>query len=59
MVLRIFSYRNKHFAKIFLLILATAALLFAMFVVCRFIYLQRFLIYTETGVELNYEQEYL
>lgn len=54
--MRIFSYRNKHRAKLLLLILAAAAVVLGLFVLCRFIYLQRFLVYTEDGVQLNYEQ---
>ncbi len=55
--MRIFSYRNKHRAKLLLLILAAAALLYGIFVLCRFIYVQRFLVYTDTGVELDYDQD--
>lgn len=55
--MRIFSYRNKRRAKILLAVLGGIVLV--VFVACllRFIYLQRFLVYTDNGVELNYAQD--
>lgn len=55
--MRIFSYRNKQRAKILLLVLGAAVLVYGIFVLCRFIYLQRFLVYTDSEVQLNYEQD--
>jgi len=53
---RIFSYRNKRKAKQFLLILAVAAAILAAFCVLRFIYLQRFLVFENGSVKLDYQQ---
>jgi len=55
--LRILSYRNKKRAKIVLLVLAAAIAVFILFVACRFVYLQRFLVYSDQKVTLNYEQD--
>lgn len=55
--MRIFSYRNKHRAKILLLVLGAALLAYGIFVLCRFIYVQRFLVYTDSEVQLNYDQD--
>jgi len=54
---RIFSYRNKRAAKHLLLFLGIAALVFLMFFVIRFIYLQRFLVYSNGTIQLNYNQQ--
>lgn len=54
--MRIFSYRNKRRAKhllIFLLVLLAA---FIFFCLIRFIYLQRFLVYQDGKVSLDFEQ---
>ncbi len=55
--MRIFSYRNKRRAKMFLLVLGAAILVLALVCLFRFIYLQRFLVYTPDGVQLNYDQD--
>ena len=55
--MRILSYRNKKRAKIVLLVLAAAIAVFILFVACRFVYLQRFLVYSDQKVTLNYEQD--
>lgn len=55
--MRIFSYRNKKRAKYGLLVLAVAALVVLLLVLCRFLYIQRFLVYTDTEVTLDYEQD--
>lgn len=55
--MRIFSYRNKKRAKTALLILAALLAVLILFVICRFVYLQRFLVYTDQEVTLNYEQD--
>jgi len=54
---RIFSYRNKRRAKQFLIFAAVILAVYLMFCVCRFIYLQRFLVYSDDKVTLDYEQE--
>ncbi len=55
--MRLFSYRNKQRAKVALIVLAVILGILLGFVVCRAIYLQRFLVYSETDVRLNYEQD--
>ena len=54
--MRIFSYRNKRIAKIAALVLAGILGLFFIFCVGRFIYLQRYLVYSDGSVRLDYEQ---
>lgn len=54
--MRIFSYRNKRRAKLTLGILAAVLLLLFLLCLFRFIYLQRFLVYTPDGVQLDYTQ---
>ncbi len=55
--MRVFSYRNKKRAKIALLIAAALLAALVVFIICRFIYLQRFLIYGDQEVTLNFEQD--
>lgn len=55
--MRIFSYRNKRRAKIILAVLGAAVLIAFLAILLRFVYLQRFLVYTDEGVTLNYEQD--
>ena len=55
--MRIFSYRNKQRLKSLLIVLGAALLIFLGFVLCRFLYLQRFLVYTTSSVELDYGQD--
>jgi len=55
--LRVFSYRNKRRAKIALVVLGVVLLILLGFILCRFIYLQRFLVYSGNEVKLNYEQD--
>jgi len=55
--LRVFSYRNKKRAKAVLLVLAAAIAILLLFILCRFIYLQRFLVYSDLEVKLDYEQD--
>lgn len=54
--MRIFSYRNKRIAKIVLLVLAAVLGLCLIFCIGRFIYLQRYLVYSDGSVKLDYEQ---
>ena len=54
--MRLFSYRNKRRAKLALIVLAVILGVFAVFCICRFIYLQRFLVYTGDSVRLDYDQ---
>ena len=56
MIVRIFSYQNKRRAKIFLIISAAVLFVFLLFCLGRFIYLQRYLVYTDTEVKLDYTQ---
>ncbi len=55
--MRIFSYRNKRRAKKALIILAVILAAALLFCLLRFVYLQRFLVYTPTGVQLDYAQD--
>ena len=55
--MRIFSYRNKQRAKQFLIVLAVAAAILFLFCVCRFIYLERFLVYSNGSIVLDYDQD--
>lgn len=54
--MRIFSYRNKRRLKQLLLLLAVAAAVLFLCCVCRFIYLERFLVYSDGTIQLDYEQ---
>lgn len=53
--LRIFSYRNKRLVKKGLVILAVILAALLLFILCRFVYLQRFLVYGDGAVSLDYE----
>lgn len=55
--MRVFSYQNKRRAKIALIVIGITAAVFMLFCLCRFIYLQRFLVYTDQEVSLNYDQD--
>lgn len=55
--MRVFSYQNKRKAKIILTAISIAAIVLFLFCLCRFIYLQRFLVYTDKEVSLNYDQD--
>jgi len=55
--LRIFSYRNKRIAKIAALVLAGILGLTIIFCVGRFLYLQRYLVYSDGSVRLDFEQD--
>lgn len=55
--MRIFSYRNKRYFKISLLVLGAVLLALTILIACRFIFVQRFLVYTQTGAELDYAQD--
>ena len=55
--MRVFSYQNKRKAKIILAAISIAAIVLFLFCLCRFIYLQRFLVYTDKEVSLNYDQD--
>ena len=55
--MRVFSYRNKKRARAALFILAAAAVVFMLFVACRFLYIQRFLVYSDQEVTLDYQQD--
>lgn len=55
--MRIFSYRNKRILKRALVVLCVLAALALMFCLCRFIYLQRYLVYSEDGVRFDYDQQ--
>ena len=56
MAVRILSYRNKRRAKLFLAVLAAVLAVILLFCLCRFIYLQRFLVYSSGSVQLDYDQ---
>lgn len=55
--MRFFSYRNKLRLKRLGLICAVVAGIVLLFCLGRFIYLQRFLVYTSDGVQFDYNQE--
>lgn len=55
--MRIFSYHNKRLLRRTLLIILLAVLLIAAVVICRFIYLARFIRYDDTGAHLDYSQD--
>lgn len=57
MALRLFSYRNKRRAKKLALVIGAVLLVFVLFCIGRFIYLQRYLIYSDTEVSLDYNQD--
>ena len=54
--MRIFSYRNKRLARNALIVLGIMLALALIFLIGRLIYLQRFLVYGEDGVRLDYQQ---
>ena len=54
--MRIFSYRNKRLARNALIVLGIVLALALIFLIGRLIYLQRFLVYGEDGVRLDYQQ---
>ena len=54
--MRIFSYRNKRLVKRTLLIVLAVLLGLLALIVCRFVYLGRFVTYDSTGAHLDYEQ---
>ena len=54
--MRIFSYRNKRLLKRTLLIALAVLLGILALIVCRFIYLGRFVTYDNAGAHLDYEQ---
>lgn len=55
--MRVFSYQNKRRAKTLLIVVAIAAAVLFLFCLCRFIYLQRYLVYSDKEVSLNYDQD--
>ena len=55
--MRIFSYRNKRNLRITLLIVLGVVLLLAALVICRFLYLGRFIIYENGQARLDYTQK--
>ena len=55
--MRIFSYRNKRLIRKGLLIAGLVLALILLFIFCRFVYLQRFLVYGEGNVSLDYEMQ--
>lgn len=57
MSLRLFSYRNKRRAKKIALILGVVLLVFILFCAGRFLYLQRYLVYSGNQITLDYEQD--
>lgn len=55
--MRIFSYRNKHIMKRVLLILLAVLLAVLAFVIGRFLYVQRFIVYSDGDAHLDYNQK--
>ena len=54
--MRFFSYRKKRAAKRAALIIGIALALFLIFYIGRFIFLQRYITYSENGAQLDYDQ---
>lgn len=54
--MRIFSYRNKRALKRTLWIVLGAVLLILALCISRFVYLQRYITYTDDGAKLDYDQ---
>ena len=54
--MRIFSYRNKRLLKKTLKIALAVILGIAALIICRFVYLGRFVTYDDAGAHLDYEQ---
>lgn len=54
--MRIFSYRNKRALRRTLLIALGAVLLLLALCISRFVYLQRYITYTDDGAKLDYDQ---
>ena len=57
--MRVFSYRNKRRLKWLLITLGVLLVILAVFCWIRFIYLQRFLVYDNGTVKLDYSQDLL
>ena len=55
--MRLFSYQNKRRLGIFLIVLGIIFAAISFFCICRFIYLQRYLVYTDGEVSLDFEQD--
>lgn len=55
--MRVFSYRNKRLIRKGLMISGLVLALILLFIFCRFVYLQRFLVYGEDRVTLDYEMQ--
>jgi len=53
---RFFSYQNKRRIKICLGVLAAFLILFLLICICRYIYLQRYLVYVDGEVKIDYDQ---
>ncbi len=55
--MRIFSYRNKRRIRTGLIALCILLAALALLILCRFIFVQRFLVYADSEVKLNYQQD--
>lgn len=55
--MRLFTYQNKRRFGILLIVLGIIAAVTLFFCVCRFIYLQRYLVYADGKVSLDFEQD--
>ena len=55
--MRIFSYRNKQRVKTALIAATILLAILMVFCLCRFVYLQRFLIYSNGVIQLDYDQD--
>ncbi len=53
--MRIFSYRNKRLIEKIVAVFAVVLAAILLFVICRFVYLRRFLVYGDEAVTLNYD----
>ncbi|MBQ9967152.1 MAG: hypothetical protein IJO88_00320 [Oscillospiraceae bacterium] len=55
--MRLFTYQNKRRLRIFLILLALLAVIILFLCLCRFIYLQRYLVFEDGKVALDFEQD--
>lgn len=55
--MRLFTYQNRRRLRIFLIVISILVALLLFLCFCRFIYVQRYLVYTDGSVSLDFEQD--